>query len=93
MSDNYEPGTNFQAKHRIIKEKTSLAGGFRIPEEHLKKRVNPSDEIQISSSPAQNRPHSTFSFNPLNSGKSKILTESQNPKSINLIIGMTQMLI
>ena len=67
LSDQYGPATNFLEKQRIIKEKTSLAGGFRIPEDHLKKRVNPSDEQPIySNTSQQNRVQSNFSFNPIN---------------------------
>ena len=62
-----------------VKEKTSLAGGFRIPEEHLKKRVNPSDSQPISSSPSQYRPQSSFSFNPHNTGKKT--TDHHNSQS------------
>jgi hypothetical protein len=71
-------------KQRTVKEKTCLAGGFRIPEEHLKKRVNPSDDIHFSTNPSQNPPHSTFSFNPYNSGKqNKNSTEA--PKNVMYI--------
>ena len=71
LSDQYGPATNFLEKQRIIKEKTSLAGGFRIPEDHLKKRTNPSDEPIHSNTSQQNRVQSSFSFNPANPGKTK----------------------
>jgi hypothetical protein len=71
LSDYYGPSTNFLEKERIVKEKSALAGGFRIPEDHLKKRVNPSDELHpiLTNPSSQNPPQSTFSFNPYNSGK------------------------
>ena len=71
LGDYYGPATNFADKQRVVKEKSSLAGGFRIPEDHLKKRVNPSDEFQqmLTNQSANNNPQSTFSFNPYNSGK------------------------
>ena len=83
LSDYYGPSTNFQDKQRIVKEKSALAGGFRIPEEHLKKRVNPSDEQPILSTPSQNPPMSTFSFNPYNSGRPN--TGKQNVDSHNIV--------
>jgi hypothetical protein len=52
----------FVQKQRVVKEKTSQ-GGFRIPAEKLKKRVNPSEYIE-EYDPTLNPTVNSFSFNP-----------------------------
>lgn len=52
--------SRFVNKQRVVKEKQSM-GGFRIPQESLKKRTNPSDYMSTGN------PQSAFSFNPYGS--------------------------
>lgn len=57
----------FTRKERIIKEKSSI-GGFRIPQESLKKRTNPNENRNFDEldyfNPYLNPTFNSFSFNP-----------------------------
>lgn len=69
LSESNELAEKFVQKSRVVKEKTSL-GGFRIPQETLKKRINPSDYLEeinnlnMYNSSSPNPTVNSFSFNP-----------------------------
>ena len=80
LSEANEISENFLTKQRVVRERTSVGGGFRIPQETLKKRVNPSDHLgedlnQQYIDPTVN----SFSFNPLRNKPNTNIKSGQKP--------------